>query len=88
MADAFANSADAVDAPATQSFAIQPDDVVPLPILPKGIYVGRGGDLALQGSRDTAPVIWRNVPGGALIPFRAMLIPATGTTAGDLVGIA
>ena len=88
MIDTFARSGDAVYAPGTRSFPIVPDDDDTLPILPKAVYVGTGGDVALRGQEDDAPLIWRNVPSGALIPFRSALVLATGTTASDLIGIA
>jgi hypothetical protein len=88
MNDGFATSADAVYAPGTASFAIVPSDTTPLPTLPKAIYVGTGGRIAMRGSGDAVPATWLNVPSGSLIPFRAAYVQATGTTAADILGIA
>ena len=88
MIDGFATSADAVYAPGTASFAITPSDTAPLQSLPKAVYVGTGGRIAMRGSADAVPIAWVNVPSGSLIPFRAAYVHATGTTAADIIGIA
>ncbi len=49
MPDRFQNNNDTPVAPATAPFAIVPDDVTPLPNVPKGIYVGGGGTITLRG---------------------------------------
>ncbi len=88
MTDRFNNHADAVDAPATRSFPVVPSDSAELATLPKALYVGNGGTLAMQGPGDEVAVTWTNIPSGALIPFRAAKVMATGTSATDIVGIA
>lgn len=84
MQDRFLRQAPGLNAPATRAVAASPSDTAPLPFLPRAIYVGRGGDLALR-DESGGEAIWKNVPAGALLPFRAAMIRATGTTAGDLV---
>lgn len=85
--DSFSNRADSVSAPATVAVPITPSDSAPLGLLPKAICVGTGGDIVMCGKADTADQIWRNLPNGALIPFRAAYVRAAGTTAADLLAL-
>ena len=87
MTDAFRNFADTPAAPATHAAAIVPSDVAALPFIPKAIYVGVGGDIAMRGAGDSGDSLWRNVPDGALLPFRASHVRATGTSAGALLAL-
>ena len=87
MPDAFQNSADAVSAPATRCVAVTPNDATPLTDIPKALFVGTGGALTLRGVADTADTVWKNVPAGALLPFRARYVRAAGTSAGDILAL-
>lgn len=71
--------------PSRNPYAVTPSDTVPLPTVPKGIYVGTGGDVRLQGVGATAPVTYVNVPAGAFIAVEVSQVFATGTTASDLI---
>ncbi len=85
--DSFSNRTDSVSAPATAAVPITPSDSAPLGTLPKAIYVGTGGDIVMRGKADTADQVWRNLPNGALVPFRAAYVRAAGTTAADLLAL-
>lgn len=85
--DTFGDVADSITAPANAAVPIVPDDNVPFSAIARAIYVGSGGDVTMKGKRDGAPRLWRNVPSGALLPFRAALVCATGTTAADLLAL-
>lgn len=87
MADQFSTSADQVSAPATCAVAITPHDSNPLSDIPKGLYVGTGGTIVMRGVNGASDQIWRNVPSGAVLPFRALYVRATGTTATDLLAL-
>ncbi|MGR6329199.1 spike base protein, RCAP_Rcc01079 family [Sphingomonas sp. XXL09] len=90
MDDHYKNVFSGVGDPGTAAAEIIPSDGTDLDQIPKGIYVGSAGDIAMIGVGDLAGstgVIWRNVPAGALIPYRPRRILATGTTAADLVAI-
>lgn len=87
MTDMFANRADAAYAPATRARAVVPNDVAALPFVPKGLYVGEGGSIALRGSGDDADSVWTNVPAGSVLPIRASHVRATGTTAGAILAL-
>lgn len=56
-----------------------------LPVIPKGIYVGTGGDVVLRGIDGAADVTYRNLPDASYIAVRARHVRATGTTAANLI---
>lgn len=85
--DPFNDRADNVSAPATAAVPITPSDSAPLATVPKAIYVGTGCDIVTRGKADVADRTWRNLPNGALIPFRAAYVRAAGTTAADLLAL-
>lgn len=87
MADQFSNSADQVSAPATRTVAIAPHDTNALTDIPKALYVGTGGNITMRGLNGASDQLWKNVPTGAILPFRAQYVRATGTTAADLLAL-
>jgi len=74
--------------PAEGCFAIVPDDTADLPQATKAIYIGLSGDVALVPVRGSSAVFFRNVPAGTILDVRVRAIKATGTSAGDIVGLA
>lgn len=72
---------------ANHGFAITPSDTVVLEPRPRAIYVGNNGHLAVVLVNDDTPVVLRRVQAGSLLPIRVSKVMATGTTAGDLVGL-
>ena len=87
MSDPFSGVTDAPYAPATRALAVTPDDTSPLPDVPKGLYVGSGGTIAMRGVNDVADRSWKNVPAGTVLPFRALFVRATGTSAADILAL-
>lgn len=90
MQDSFSSSADSVLAPSRHVTTLTPSDSADLVNLPKAIYVGTGGDLALIGADAPATatgITFKNLPSGALLPIRARRVLATGTTAGNLLAV-
>ncbi|PEQ10477.1 hypothetical protein B2G71_22225 [Novosphingobium sp. PC22D] len=85
--DPFEYLSDGPSTPATQCFAVVPDDA-DLEKVIKALYVGRGGDIAIIPLAQESSVIFRNVPSGGILAVRVRAILATGTTASDLVGLA
>ena len=85
--DPFDRTADSLMAPAGDCFAIAPDDSSELTRATKAIYVGQAGDIALVPVRGSSAVIFRNVPAGTILDVRVRAIRATGTNAGDIVGL-
>ena len=87
MADTFATLGDTPGAPATFALAIVPHDSNPLANIPKALFVGTGGDITMRGVHGAADQIWKNVASGALLPFRAQYVRATGTAAADMLAL-
>jgi len=87
MADQFQNSADQVSAPATRALAVTPHDSNALSDIPKALFVGTGGNITMRGVNGSADQLWKNVPSGTVLPFRAQYVRATGTSAGDLLAL-
>lgn len=85
MADPFAAFADSTDGPSAAPFAIVPHDTNELATVPKGIYVGTGGDVTLRGVRGAADVTYKNLPDASYIAVRAQYVRATGTTATNMI---
>ncbi|WP_294195184.1 hypothetical protein [uncultured Sphingomonas sp.] len=85
MPDKFQNNADSAMAPAAAPYAIVPDDINPLPQVPKGIYVGTGGTITLRGVAGSEDVTYRNLPDASYVAVRALFVRATGTTATNLI---
>lgn len=85
MTDAFANTYDKPSAPSRKPYAIVPHDTDPLPDVPKGIYVGTGGNVTLRGASGTADVVYRNLADGSYIAVAASHVRATGTTASNMI---
>ncbi|RIA37865.1 hypothetical protein DFR49_3754 [Hephaestia caeni] len=86
MTDSFSNSADSVSAPAARAMAVTPHDDNALNDVPKALYVGTGGTIAMRGT-GAADTVWKNVPSGTVLPFRARYVRATGTTAADILAL-
>lgn len=73
--------------PAENATAITPNDSTELSPVPRGIYVGTGGNLALLLVRDSVAVTFVNVPDGSIVPARALKVMSTNTTASDIVAL-
>lgn len=71
-------------APAGGAIAVTPNDGTDLADV-RGIYVGTGGDLAVQigGANRT----FKNVTSGSTLPIKATRVRATGTTATDILAL-
>ncbi|RVU03987.1 hypothetical protein EOE18_13885 [Novosphingobium umbonatum] len=76
---------DSASLPSRKPYAITPHDANALPAIPKGIYVGTGGDVTLRGVDGTADVTYKNLADGAYIAVQARYVRATGTTASNLI---
>jgi len=86
--DPFAKSIESVVAPASDCFAITPNDAEDLPMATKALFVGVGGDVVLRPVAGSADVTFRNLPDGSILDVRVRAIRVTGTTAANLVGLA
>jgi hypothetical protein len=84
--DTQAARGDAADFPATRLRAITPHDTNELEFASKALYVGVAGTLSIVALGDTSPV-QLTVPAGAIIPVRAKIVRATGTSASSIVAL-
>ena len=87
MADQFSGVVDSVSAPARRAVAVVPHDTTPLAEVPKALFVGTGGSIAMRGAGGGADAVWKNVADGTVLPFRAAFVRATGTTASDILAL-
>ena len=81
-------SSDSMIASSRNAYAVTPSDSEILPVLPKGLYVGTGGNLVLRTIDSAADVTFQNVPDGAILDVRASYVRQTGTTASGIVALA
>lgn len=87
MTDTFQSAADSVSSPARSARAVTPHDANPLADIPKALFVGTAGDITMRGIDGTADQLWKNVPAGAILPFRAHYVRATGTSAANILAL-
>lgn len=85
--DQFQHNSDAVSNPARSALAVTADDLVPFPALPKALFIGTGGDVRLLAADDDMPVIFANLPSGAILPVRAKQVFQSGTSAAQIVAL-
>lgn len=85
--DRFQHLGDSVSDPARKAAPLTPSATQTLSEVPKAIYVGTGGHVRLKCIDDVAPVLFRNVISGTILPVRAEQVTVEGTTAADLVAL-
>lgn len=72
---------------ADDGFAIVPSDVTDLEVVPRGIYVGVGGDITMTLAHSGTNLLFKNAQPGNVLPVRPLRVKASGTTATDLIGL-
>ena len=85
--DKFRYNSDSATNPARSVQSVIMSDEQELLLVPKALFVGSGGDIALRCLEDTEATVLKNVAAGSILPVRAIQIYATGTTAGDIVAL-
>ena len=86
MADTFANLSKGLGSPATDWFAITPDDNNDLAVRPRAIRVGIAGTITVVGDSRGSGVSF-TVAAGEILPLRPLRVMATGTSAGEIRGL-
>ncbi|GEM_PF-1476534 len=86
MNDRFRTTSDSLTAPARRAFAILPHDSEELPLVTKAVIVGLGGEVVLR-AQDSDSDVTISAASGQMLPIRVSHVRATGTTAGNLVGL-
>ncbi|MCV2867320.1 hypothetical protein OEW28_01595 [Defluviimonas sp. WL0002] len=84
--DKYSDLPTTLTAPAREAAAIVPSDAADLASLPRAMFVGSAGDLAVVMAGGQS-AMFRNVAAGSLLPIRVSRVLQTGTTAGDIVGL-
>lgn len=85
MSDNFEFQPDRPEGPSCAPYAVTPHDTNPLPVIPKCLYIGTGGQVTLRGKDGGADVTYKNLGDGSYIYVRATYVRASGTTASDIV---
>jgi hypothetical protein len=85
--DKQAQRGDTTDFPAKSLRAVTPNDTNELEYVAKALFIGTGGTLSLIAQEDTAAVTLANVAAGQIVPVRAKIVRATGTTATGIVAL-
>jgi hypothetical protein len=70
--------------PHTDGVAVTPSDTVNLPYIATGLWVGTTGNVSILTPLGSTLVLM-SVPAGVLLPFCALRVNATGTTASNIV---
>lgn len=79
MTDNFENHQRGLESPADRHRAIVPSDDAPVSPRPRALWCQSAGDLAIEDRDGT--VLSYAVQPGQILPFRAVKVRATGTTA-------
>ncbi len=79
MSDNFQAHQRGLESPADRHVAIVPSDTLPVIPRPRALWCDTGGSLALEDAAGT--VLTYTVAAGQILPFRAVRVRATGTTA-------
>ena len=74
-----------IDSPAPNAEAITPSDTVVLETVPRSLWVGVSGNVAVRMAGNNATVTFVGVQG--LLPIMPEEVLATGTTATNIVGM-
>jgi len=82
--DLYRTRSTGLDSPGRGHFAITPSDTVYLEMIPRFLYVGGAGSIALE---DESGVTLTYLNASGKIPLRAAKVKATGTTATGIIGI-
>ena len=84
--DPFATTASSLDSPARAAADVTPNDFADLATTSRAIYVGTGGNLAVEMA-DGSAVTFAGVVAGSVLPLRVAKVRSTGTTAGGLIAL-
>ncbi|OSP55723.1 hypothetical protein [Pseudoruegeria sp. SK021] len=85
MTDAYDRVAPGLSSPAVDAESITPGNGT-LGHVTRAIYVGGGGDLAVEFMSGTQ-VTLRGVPAGVILPIRLRKVLASGTSATNIIGL-
>jgi len=84
--DNHSGSSAGLESPAENIAAITPHDTNEITHMARGIYVGGAGDVKVT-TRGGTTATFVGVPAGTILPVRAKIVFAIGTSATDLVAM-
>lgn len=73
--------------PASNAFAITPNDGTDLTFTTRAIYVGGAGAVAVDLAKSGTNITFSGIPAGTVLPIAVNRVRATGTTATGIVGL-
>lgn len=73
--------------PAIGLYAVTPSDTTVLSPLPRSLYIGAAGNIAIVAEDNTGSVVFVAVSAGQILPVRAKQVLSTGTTAASIVAM-
>jgi len=84
--DQFKDFPATLTSPATNAIELIPDDLNPLDMVTRALYVGQTGDISVE-MQSGQIVGFQNVQGGSILAIRTLKVRATGTTATGLIAM-
>lgn len=84
--DQYDAATGSLTSPADDAVAITPHNTNELEYVTRAIYIGGTGNLKLT-TKNGNEVTFSSVPAGLVLPIRAKIVFATGTTATNLVAL-
>lgn len=87
MADNFAGYNSGLTSPATKLRAVTPADGTDLDPIPRALWVGSAGNIAIIAADDSSAVTLVAVAAGTQLNIRAKRVMSTNTTAGSIVAL-
>lgn len=89
MPDRFSNDEVLLGHPQVDAISITPNDTTTLANATRALYVGTGGNVAVQmlGWDSNTQITFVNVANGQVLPIRVDRVLATGTTGNDIIGL-
>lgn len=83
--DAYRDKINGINAPVRKAVTVTTSDTVDLDSVPRALWIGGDGDVAVIMADDTASVVLKNASG--LVPVMVKRVLATGTTATYIVAL-
>ncbi|MCU1758716.1 hypothetical protein NTD84_03145 [Pseudomonas sp. 14P_8.1_Bac3] len=75
------------DSPASSAYAVTPSDTTVLSPLPRSLYIGAAGNVAVVPEDGATSVVFVAVSAGQILPIRAKKVMSAGTTATSIVAM-
>lgn len=84
--DKFSDFPTNLTAPAREGAVVTPNDQTDLTVLPRALFVGQGGAVAVNLAGGQS-VVFSGLASGTILPVRPRRVLATGTTATAIIAL-